>query len=136
MNFDALATHLAAYLDATPAPLVWTQATLLVFAAATLGTGAAVRLRLLGPGTPPGTRSVRELADSIGILAPLLGVLGTVIGAAQVLPDIASGHMALVGDDLGCALYTTAVGVTTAAIATVAMLLLPGPTAASEPNGT
>jgi hypothetical protein len=78
---------------------------------------AGVWTRLSATVGGPAACRLAGAADFIATIGPLIGVLGTVLGARGLVPAMTSGALANASLSMAEALGTTAVGITTAVIA-------------------
>jgi len=112
------------YTQSTPMLLIVPQCVLWSLGTALLIVGSMIRLGFLARSK---ANSVRAQADEVAALAPLIGILGTVLGAAALLPAIGEGDFSQISRPLGMALLSTAVGAATAVIAVLAHYVTPRP---------
>lgn len=121
---DTLTQFISEYSHSTDPPIVVLQ---VVLFAGSVGAMAAGLLHCVARRTelPHGAiRRIRRLSVTVASLAPLVGILGTVLGAQDIPLAISEGRLQDVGSGLGMALTTTAAGVVTACVAIVAAELL------------
>lgn len=113
------------YWHSTDWPVAFLQLVLFALSVGSLGAALIFVLRAADRADGAAYRKIAKLSGTVASLAPLTGVLGTVLGCHRLVPAISQGRLDAVSSDLGMALGTTAVGIITALTAIVACSLLP-----------
>ncbi len=127
-----LISFIQQYARGTDIIIVVLQALLLAMAVGCLAAGVWTRISATVGG--PAACRLAGAADFIATIGPLIGVLGTVLGARGLVPAMTNGALANASMSMAEALGTTAVGITTAVIALggAALLVRRGKPAAEE----